>query len=416
MPNMESKALRSILKYYDTGNGELLVGGTPISRLAERHGTPLYVYDLSVARTKYQRLRASLPPEIEVHYAIKANPHPEIVKFFLDLGAGFDVASMGELRTVVSIGADSEQCGFAGPGKGINELEYAIELGIGALNVESYRELELAGQIAERLGTKANVSLRINPAFHLRGAGVRIGGGAHAFGIDQEQIPGVLTRIAGMKHLNFAGFHLFAGSQNLKPEPLIEFFTLSFGLLKELLNYCPKAPKLINLGGGFGIPYLAKDEELDIELVGQGLRKLVTQYRPVFPEARFSVESGRYLIGEAGVYVARVRYRKTSRGETFLVTDGGLHHHLAATGNFGQVIQRNYPIALLQKLEMPDVERVNIVGPLCTPLDILGAGVDLPEAAEGDLIGIFASGAYGFSASPRGFLSHPEPMEIVAGM
>ena len=196
---------------------------------------------------------------------------------------------------------------------------------------------------------------------------------------------------------------------------MLEFLASAFSGLKQLLDFCPQPPAITNLGGGFGIPYFSADTELDIEAVGRGLGELLAKYRTFFPETSFMVESGRYLIGESGLYVTRIRYRKVSRGETFLVMDGGLHHHLAATGNFGQVVMRNYPIAALCKVGNPAAETFNIVGPLCTPLDLLGSKVELPAIEEGDLIGIFVSGAYGFSASPRGFLSHPEPEEIVLG-
>jgi diaminopimelate decarboxylase len=412
---MDSKALASILRYYEIRNGELLVGEFPISQLAEKYPTPFYAYDLNVAQAKYLRLRNSLPKEIDIHYAIKANPHPEVIRFFNRLGLGFDVASSGELRTALEVGVDPKVCGFAGPGKSQQELEYAIQVGIGSLNVESERELEITNDIAGRLGVNANVSLRINPSFQLKRAGMRIGGGPQAFGIDQEQVPSILKMIRKLRQLHFVGFHIFAGSQNLTAGAIIEFFDLSFALLKELLEDCPHTPEMINLGGGFGIPYFPSDEELDMEELGAGTEKLLAAYREFFPTTRFYVESGRYLIGESGIYITRVRYKKVSRGETYLVVDGGLHHHLAATGNFGQVIRRNYPIAPLEMMDSPATETVNIVGPLCTPLDVLGSGVKLPEIGEGDLIGIFGSGAYGFSASPRGFLSHPEPTQIVLG-
>jgi diaminopimelate decarboxylase len=410
---MHSAALANALHYFQVRDGELLCGGVPISQLTARSPTPFYLYDLQVARRKYQRLRTAMPRDIDIHYAIKANPHPDIIRFFQTMGAGFDVASMGELHRALQVGVAPRSCGFAGPGKSQQELEHAIRNGIGSLHVESEAELEQVDAIAGRLGMHANASLRINPAFQLKGSGMRIGGGPQAFGIDEEQVPHLLSRIAKMKHVHFTGFHLFAGSQNLKAAALIEFFSLSFSLLKELAPLCPLPPQVINLGGGFGIPYFPHDTELDIETVGARLGELLTAYREHFPHARFVIESGRYLIGESGVYVTRVRYKKVSRGETFVIVDGGLHHHLAATGNFGQVIPRNYPIALLQSLDKPSVEKVNIVGPLCTPLDRLGSAVEVSTVEEGDIFGIFASGAYGFSASPRSFLSHPEPIEIV---
>lgn len=412
---MASKALQSVLRYFDRRHGELLVGGIPVSHLAAGHPTPFYVYDLSVAREKYRLLRQALPQEIEIHYAIKANPHPEVIRFFNRLGLGFDVASVGELQTAMQAGVAAESCGFAGPGKSLSELEAAVRSGVGSINAESERELELINEVSHRVGVRANVSLRINPAFELKSSGMRIGGGPQPFGIDQEELPRILTQIPKMTGIRFVGFHLFAGSQNLKASALMEFFGLSFELLKDLVKCCPQSPSMINLGGGFGIPYFASDDELDIGAVGARLADLLAAHRASFPSTQFVIESGRYLIGESGVYVSRVLYKKVSRGETFLVVDGGLHHHLAATGNFGQVIRRNYPIAPLLALGKPAEERVHIVGPLCTPLDTLGSAVEQAKVEEGDLIGVFASGAYGFTASPRGFLSHPELEEIVVG-
>jgi diaminopimelate decarboxylase len=412
---MPSKALLNALRYFQVRDGELLVGGAPISELATQNPTPFYVYDLTVAKEKYERLRCALPRDIEIHYAIKANPHPGVIRFFQQLGLGFDVASIGELRRAQEAGVSPAACGFAGPGKSHQEIEYAIQHGIGALNVESQCELAAASRIAEHLRMKAHISLRVNPTFSLVGSGMRIGGGPQPFGIDQEQIPVLLDRLRDMHALHFRGFHLFAGSQNLAAKGLVDFFGMSFNLLKGLMPLSPTPPTMINLGGGFGIPYFSSEDALDIEAVGDGLARLLETHRFSFPTTRFAVESGRYLIGESGIYVTRVRYRKVSRGETFLVVDGGLHHHLAASGNFGQVIRRNYPVAALQKLDTPATETANVVGPLCTPLDRLATAVEMPTLREGDLIGIFASGAYGFTASPRGFLSHPEPLEIIVG-
>lgn len=406
-------ALINALQYFRTTGHDLVVGGISIAELAKQYATPFYVYDLAVARQKFKRLRAALPGAIAIHYAVKANPHPKIISFFKSQGTGFDVASKRELQTTLELGVQPDVCGFAGPGKSEKEISYAIQEGIGALHIESPRELFLANEIAGQLHKKVNIALRLNPPFALKRSGVQMNGGASAFGIDIEQIPTLLAQMPFLSNLVFKGFHLFAGSQNLDAEAVAHFFVRAFSLLRELSVLAPEPVTWINLGGGFGIPYFQSDQELDIAAIGKTLAKLLEANRDLFAPVRFILESGRYLIGECGLYVTRVRYRKESRGKTFLVVEGGLNHHLAATGNFGQVVRKNYPVAVLQKINASPVGKFNIVGPLCTPLDVLGWEVELPEVVEGDLIGVFASGAYGYTASPHNFLSHPEPIEII---
>ena len=410
----EHAALASVLAYFDRGpSGELLIGGRSCRAIAEEVGTPFYAYDLNVCRAKYKKLRKALPAEVAIHYAVKANPHPHVVRCFMDLGAGFDVASEGELAVLASVGAPMAEAGFAGPGKKAREIRAACEADIGSLNVESEEELEIANRVAGGIGRQLRVSIRVNPAYELMGSVMKMGGGPKQFGIDQEKIPAVLTRFSKFPHLDFTGFHIFAGSQNLKVEAIVSAFIQALDAVIGFLPRCPKPPSLVNLGGGCGIPYFSSNMELDILAVGKGLQAALFKRSNQLNGIRFAVESGRYLVGESGVYVCRVLYRKESRGETFLVVDGGMHQHLAASGNFGQLIKRNYPIGLPERIDAAPEETVNIVGPLCTPLDRLGSKVALPKAKPGDMIAIFASGAYGFTASPRTFLGHPEPKEIV---
>jgi diaminopimelate decarboxylase len=410
---MHHKALASALKYFAVRDGQLLIGGRTCEQIAAVVGTPFYAYDLGVARTKYDRLRAALPAEIDIHYAIKANPHLEIVRLFAGLGSGFDVASGGELELVLRAGADPAVVGFAGPGKREFEIRDACRAGIGSLNAESEAELALANRVAAEQGRRLRVALRVNPAYELVGSGMKMGGGPKQFGIDQERIPGVLERWAARPNLDFVGFQIFAGSQNLRADAIIAHFEGALSAVVSFLPHCPVQPESVNLGGGFGIPYYAGEEELDIEAVGDGLRAALDRRTGALRGARLLVESGRYLVGECGVYVARVLERKVSRGEVFLVLDGGMHHHLAASGNFGQAVKRNFPIALAARICDEPAEPVSLVGPLCTPLDRLGTKVEVPRAEAGELVAIFCSGAYGFTASPRSFLGHPEPAEVV---
>ncbi len=409
----DNKSVKSILQYFDMKNGRLLIGGKTCKEIADRTGTPFYAYDLGIAEKKYKILKNALPREIKIHYAIKANPHPEIVSFFNKLGAGFDVASQGELEKVLKSGADPSTIGFAGPGKQENEIKAACKAGIGSLNAESITELKLADRIAGNLNKKLNVSLRVNPAYELVGSGMRMGGGPKQFGIDQEKIPQVLEMFSQWKNLTFKGFHIFAGSQNLNAESISASFDKAVEAVISFLPYCPQPPSMVNLGGGFGIPYYKNDEELDIKAVGKKLSILSNHSKKVLENTQFVVETGRYLVGECGIYVSKIIDIKESRGSTFAVIDGGMHHHLAASGNFGQVIKRNFPVILPDRMQEPCTRTINIVGPLCTPLDKLGTKILVPEIKKGDLIAILGSGAYGYSASPVMFLGHVPPKEII---
>ncbi len=410
---MQNKALASALKYFRRCDGNLIIGARTCSEIAAEVGTPFYAYDLNVARKKYEMLRAALPDDVEIHYAVKANPHQRLLEFFRQIGAGFDVASVGELHLALRSGVDPFHIGFAGPGKRRYEIREACRAGIGSLNAESVLEIEIADRIAAEEHGKLRISLRVNPGYELSGAGMKMGGGPKPFGIDQEHIPEAMKVLHNCRNLDFVGFHIFAGSQNLRSDSIVQAFEGSLDAVLSFLPYCPRPPQLLNLGGGFGIPYYSGDEELDIEAVGRGLNRSLSERRKHLHGVRLCVESGRYLVGECGVYICRVLYRKESRGEIFLVVDGGMHHNLAASGNFGQVIKRNFPICAPEKLDEPSREVVNIVGPLCTPLDRLGSKADLPRLCEGDIIGILCSGSYGFTASPLSFLGHASPQEIV---
>ncbi len=406
-------ALESVLKYYEVSNHQLCVGGRPVSEIAAETGTPLYLYDLNVARKKFEMLRAAISGEVDIHYAIKANPHPEVISFFKGLGCGADVASLGELNRALEAGIPVEDIGFAGPGKSRQELEAACRAGIGSLNAESEQELEMANEVAGEVGCKLNIALRINPAFELVASGMRMGGGPKAFGIDQEEIPRVLKKFKEWPNLNFVGFHLFAGSQNLNHDSISDAMRKAFEVFESLLPDCPKPPRFINLGGGFGIPYFAADEELDIYSVGMCLKQLLQTKKEKFSDTKFVVEAGRYLIGEAGLYIAQVQYVKQSRGETFLVLNGGMNHQLAASGNLGQIIKKSYPMALTDRIGCSVTQSCHVVGPLCTPIDSFGKKIELPEVAPTDLLAVFCSGAYGLSSSPLLFLGHEEPRECV---
>ncbi|MFP5393999.1 MAG: pyridoxal-dependent decarboxylase, exosortase A system-associated [Gammaproteobacteria bacterium] len=392
----------------------LQVGGIALTRLAQRVGrTPFYAYDRAQLSERVALLRAALPPAVALHYSVKANPMPALVQHMAGLVDGLDVASGGELKVALDTGIAPERISFAGPGKSDAELAQALAAGI-SVHIESERELRTLARLAGESGIAARVALRVNPDFELRSSGMKMGGGAKQFGIDAEEAPAMLALAASLG-LQVHGLHIFSGSQSLKSDAIIDAQRQAVELA---LRLAPHAPALthLNIGGGFGIPYFPGEQALDIAPIGAHLHTLVAQVAERLPGARLAIELGRFLVGEAGVYVARVIDRKVSRGQVFLVTDGGLHHHLAASGNFGQVIRKNYPVAVGNRMQgAADVPAspASVVGPLCTPLDVLADRMPLGHAQVGDLVVVFQSGAYGLSASPSGFLSHPEALEVL---
>jgi len=324
---------------------------------------------------------------------------------------GIDVASAGEMAVALDSGVPAAEISFAGPGKTRAELRRAVAAGI-VVNLESPAEMETVAELGSELDCRPKVAVRVNPDFELKRSGMQMSGGAKPFGVDAEAVPDMLTRMADLP-LDFLGFHIFSGSQNLNADSLFDAQEQTIELAIRLADAAPGPVKRLNIGGGFGIPYFPGDRPLDIESVGAGLASLIPRVEEALPEAELIVELGRYLVGEAGIYVTRIVDRKISRGEVFLVTDGGLHHHLAASGNFGQVIRKNYPVVIGNRMDEPTVEDATVVGCLCTPLDRLGDKVPLPKAETGDLVVVFQSGAYGLTASPIDFLSHPRPPEML---
>lgn len=400
------------MDHFPIRDGELIVGGLPLSRLAERVGqTPFHACDRRLLRQRVAQLRHALPASIKLHYAMKANPLPAVVGFMAGLVDGIDVASGGELKVALDAGADPQEISFAGPGKREAELRQALASGV-LVNIESFREVRLLAALSQQLGLPARVAVRVNPDFELKGSGMKMGGGPKQFGVDVEQMPELLAEI-GRGGLAFEGFHLFAGSQNLRAESICEAQLKSYELALRLAADAPQPVRFLNLGGGFGIPYFPGEQRLDLAPIGDNLAALAARARDELPQADLVIELGRYLVGEAGIYVTRVIDRKVSRGQVFLVTDGGLNHHLSASGNFGQVVRKNYPVAIGNRADAPRDAPASVVGPLCTPLDLLADRMALPAAEVGDLVVIFQSGAYGASASPQGFLGHPGCVEVL---
>jgi diaminopimelate decarboxylase len=394
----------------------LQVGGIALPRLAQRVGrTPFYAIDRAVCSAQVAGLRAVLPPAVALHYSIKANPMPALVQHMAGIVDGLDVASSSELKTALDTGIDPARISFAGPAKLEAELSQAIASGA-CLNIESEHELAGAARVGEWLGITPRVALRINPEFELKSSGMKMGGGAKPFGIDAELAPDMLRQVAALG-LDFQGFHIFSGSQSLRLDAIIEAQSRSIELALRLAGESPLTVYQVNIGGGLGIPYFPGETRLDPAPMGEHLAQWLPRLEQALPQARLAIELGRYLVGEAGVYVARVIDRKVSRGEVFLVLDGGMHHHLAASGNLGQVIRKNYPVAIGNRInaqnDAPDSGPASATGPLCTPLDILAERMPLAHARIGDLVVVFQSGAYGASASPAGFLGHPAALEVL---
>jgi diaminopimelate decarboxylase len=390
-------------------DGRLLIGGHDVDTLVDQAGgTPLFVYDSERIALQVRRFRAAFPSEVALHYAVKANPYAPLLNALADLVDGFDVASAGELGKVAHLGLPIS---FAGPGKRDQELETAIRAGI-TINLESEGEAERTLAICEREGLKARLAVRVNPPFGLKGSGQKMGGLPSQFGVDHDRAAALVKRIidAGA---DWQGLHIFAGSQALQADALIDLQRDTVALAASICEEAGHSPPHVNLGGGFGIPYFAKDRQLDIETVGAALAKTLANRPKILADTKFAIELGRWLVGEAGVYLSRVVDRKESHGETFLVTDGGLQHQLAASGNFGQLLRRNYPVAIASLFGAEPEEEVTITGCLCTPLDLLADKAMLPRAGVGEIVAIFCAGAYGLTASPAAFLCQPMAREML---
>jgi diaminopimelate decarboxylase len=396
-------------------DGMLLISGERADALVDRAGdTPLFVYDAGLLSLRIAQLRVAMPPVLRLHFAMKANPHPDVVRYMAARVDGIDIASAGELSAALAAGADPRHISFAGPGKRDVELAAAIAAGV-TLNVESEGEAARALTIAAGQGVRPRLAVRVNPDFDLKGSGMRMGGGAKAFGVDADRVPALVRHLitAGA---DWQGFHIFAGSQALDADAIIECQAATIDLAARLADSIGHSPPLVNLGGGLGVPYFAQDSALDLSKIGTALNHALAARPDSLADSNFAMELGRFLAAEAGVYLCRIVDRKESCGEIFLVTDGGLHHQLAASGNFGTVVRRNYPIAIANKFDADRAEIASVVGCLCTPLDKLGDQVALPMGDVGDLVAIFLAGAYGASASPAAFLGHPPARELLIGV
>lgn len=396
----------------DVRENQLLISGKKANQIEQIAGKlPCYVYDRKLIRQRVESLKQLLPEQIHLHYAIKANPMPALVCYMAELTDGLDVASHIELKKALATGIAPEKVSFAGPAKSESELRAAIASGV-VLHVESELELARITKIAEVTACLAKVALRVNPDFEVKGSGMKMSGGAKPFGIDAECCEQIIRGIKS-KYVQFVGLHIFSGSQNLNIESLLEAYKKTILLAASICQQADVKPQQVNIGGGLGIPYFPGDKALDIQLLCAELKQIIDQLPTNLSQAQIHIELGRYLVAEAGTYLCQITDKKESRGKTFLMTNGGMHHHLANSGNFGQVIRRNYPVVIANKVAADKFQEVEICGPLCTPLDIVAAKVSLPTAEVGDYVAVLQSGAYGASASPQEFLGHQRVEELL---
>jgi len=393
----------------------LCVGGISVEEIAQQFGTPLFVYDEAVLRRKWQLLRSTYPDRFDIYYSVKANPNPSLLAFFLAQGAGLEIASAGELHLALEAGCTPQRILFAGPGKTAAELTLAMEAEIGEIHAESLTELQRIVSIAEQRNRTARVALRVNPDADAQGGAMRMGGKATPFGIDEEALDGALDYALSSPAIDFRGIHLFSGTQLLDSEILLAQYRKGLQIARRVVERTGRPLRSVDFGGGLGVPYFANEQPLDMSRLKSGIAELMREVEEDsrFAGTRFAIEPGRFLVAEAGIYVARVLDVKISRGKTFAILDGGMNHHLAASGNLGQTIKRNFPVAVINKLLQPEEQTVDLVGPLCTPLDVLARSLLVPQIEVGDLVAVFQSGAYARSASPLGFLSHATPPEVL---
>jgi diaminopimelate decarboxylase len=382
------------------------------AELADEFGTPFYLFDADAVAARIQYVRESFGSNVKVYYAVKANPNLELLRAVRDAADGLDISSSGELDQALLAGFASDALSFAGPAKTTEELTAAVTKGVGAISVESMRELAMCAEIARRHSTAAQVLLRINPLLQNRSFGMKMAGRPIQFGIDEECLEPALSMLAReAEHVRFRGIHVYAGSQGFEVDGLAEGIENTLRIAENIESATGLACRKINLGGGFGVAHGGAERELDVAALG---RRLGPRIREMTADSRreIVIELGRYLTAEAGIYVARVISEKQSRGKLFFAADGGLHHHLAAAGTFGAALRSNF---VLRNLSRPSAApaRCNIAGPSCNPTDLLGVDVEFAAPQVGDLIGVERSGSYGLSASPLLFLGRKTPAELV---
>lgn len=379
----------------------------------ERFGTPAYIYLTDAIETRLTELRASLGAWFDVSYAMKCNPNPALLAWLAPRVDLIDVSSGGEFALACAAGWQAQRASFTGPAKRDDELRAVIAGGLGELVIESPREARAADRIAAELGVVQPVLIRLAPDRVPKGFGDHMAGRPSPFGIDIEDAPVALPQILALPNLHVIGLHIYSGTQCLRPDAIAENWRIYMQIFRETCATHDLMPQKLVFGAGLGIPYHPGDTALSLPQIAADIGPDLNAFRnePRFSRTRLVLELGRFLVGEAGYFVTRVISTKSSRGSRLAICDGGMNAHLAASGNFGMVLRRNY---VIHKIGGGDeVEKVDISGPLCTSIDKIGGAVLLPPLAEGDLIAIHTSGAYGPTASPLHFISHPTPREIL---
>ncbi len=388
---------------------------TRLLYLVEKYDTPLYAYNFEKVKKQISTLKQILPTEIDVFYSMKANPNFKLISEIKNNVNGIEVASDGELYCALKAGVCSEQIIFVGPGKTQEELAYAIDSNILSIIVESQRELEIINEISKKQGKVTNVAVRVNPAKESHGARIKMGGVSKQFGIDEECVGEIFSKTKKYTNTCINGIHVYMGTQILDANLLADNFSNILDIAKEIEKEYSVKLSFIDFGGGLGIPYFNGEQPLDLEILRKKLVEIinVNSQHFDFTQIKMILESGRFIIAESGYFLTKILYKKKSRNKTYLITDGGSNVHSSAAG-IGRFVRHNFPINILNRSGVnKDIEKVDIVGPLCTPTDVLGQNVELPVSEEGDIVVILNSGAYGLSASLINFLSHSKPAEVL---
>ena len=393
------------------------VAGHEPEALVASFGSPLYVYDAGVVRARAAALRAALPDQVDIAFAVKANSSPALLAALCAAGLGADVASGGELRAVLRAGFGPSDVVFTGPGKTDAELEAALRAAVGALTIESLDELDVVISMAALAQPGQALMLRLATGGDGEGRPIIGASGNVKFGLTDAEAVEALGRLRAATVLppagpfRLRGFHAFGASNVLDAAILVqgaaelarraERIAAPFGLEVELLD----------AGGGLGIPYAVADGALDVRALGEGLALELASWaaRAGLRRARLLLEPGRWLTGPAGAYLCRVIRTKERGGRHVAISDGGIHHLLRPR----LVGQDHRVVAVGAAAGRPLDAQVDLVGPLCTGIDILASAVAAPLPRAGDLYAVLDAGAYGYSESMPLFLSHPVPAEVV---
>ncbi len=381
---------------------------------SERFGTPTYVYFEDVLRERARLITRAFADTFEISYAAKANPNRALLASIHPLVATLDVSSGTELEMGIEAGFAPEAITFSGPGKTRAELEaIARYRGVCSI-VESLEEAAELEAIGAAHDTTIPILPRINPTHLPKGFGVGMAGRPSQFGIDEEEIDQALAAILRMPHLRVVGFHVYAGTQCLNAGAIAQNLISTAQLFLRLIRSFDLTPEHLVFGSGFGIPYTANDTPVDLDVVAEQCRGALEELTsdPRCEDARLFLELGRFLVGPAGYFVTQVRRIKETRGRRIAICDGGMNNHLAACGHMGSVVHRNYPMLRLGADHGP-AQPYDLFGPLCTTIDHLALAQAFAGLAAGDLVCVGSSGAYGLTASPLYFISHPHPHEVL---